>query len=84
MGARVPGQGPTDARAVMAPFCQHKCHAAFSVAARRRPSSTGGEARPVPTVRQSRPLYALITNESMRTTVNACVVFNSTWLVGGE
>jgi hypothetical protein len=74
MGARLTGQGPTDARAVTAAFCQHGGRAAFRVIARRRLSSTGGEARPAP--RSVNPaLYARISDESMRTRVKPIRAF---------
>jgi Magnesium chelatase, subunit ChlI len=65
MGARLP-----DARALTAGFCEYGRRAAFRMVARRRPSATGGEACPAPTVRQSRPLHAPITDEPTRTKVN--------------
>jgi hypothetical protein len=70
MGARRPGPGPTATRAVTAGFCQHGRRAAFRVTARRRPSSTGGEACRTPGVRQSRPLCPRISDEALRSTVN--------------
>jgi hypothetical protein len=71
MVAQLSSQGPPHARTVTAGFCQNGRHVVFSVIARRRLSSTGGEASPAPTVRQSRPLCGPITDESTTTKVNA-------------